>query len=459
MWPPDRKEQNGEKEMRRVLRPEWVLTERGLRKDVDVVLDAGVIIGITEADCHRSDVEVLSGHLLLPGLVNAHSHAFQRAFRGHVQWRDAQEGNFWSWRERMYAVANALDTAGVRAVTRLCFLEMAEAGITHVGEFHYLQHRPDGTHYDDPDHLARVVIEAALSVGIRITLLRVAYLRGGPGKCLAENQRRFGDPSAAAVLEAIARLSETTPDAVSVGLAPHSVRAVSREELKVLSSFAGVVHAHVAEQPTEVEGCFEEYGVSPLRLLHDTGLVSNRFTAVHLTHPSPGDIQILRAADAAVCVCPSTELDLGDGLLPLEARFLPRLSVGSDEHAQIDLFHEARTLELHGRAQALQRVLLTEPGRHDGLSERLLRAATVEGSRCLGGAGRGIAAGAPADMIAVDLSGPAAVGMPPLVAAAFNARPEWVREVWVGGRRLVHKGWHADRTEVVRQALPYVQQR
>jgi formimidoylglutamate deiminase len=320
----------------RVLRPEWTWTPEGVREGLDIRVDAGLIVGCNRADRHSDDVTLLPGKLVIPGLVNAHSHAFQRAFRGHVQWRGPGDDDFWTWRRAMYATANALDPDGVEAVSRLAFLEMAEAGVTRVGEFHYLQHQPGGTPYVDKDELARRVIAAALDVGIRIALLRVAYARAGAGKPLEPHQLRFGDRSPDDVLAALDRL-KSTDARVTLGLAPHSVRAVPRDWLTALSAWKGVVHAHVAEQPAEVQACEAEYGRSPLRVFADAGLVSERFTAVHLTQPSPGDVDLARSSGASVCVCPSTELDLGDGFLPLSVREGVRLCVGSDSQATIDL--------------------------------------------------------------------------------------------------------------------------
>jgi formimidoylglutamate deiminase len=385
-------------------------------------------------------------------MVNAHSHAFQRAFRGHVQWRPAGRDDFWSWRDRMYAVASSLSPEGIEAVSALAFLEMAEAGITRVGEFHYLHHQPDGTPYDDPDELAKRVIAAARSVGIRIALLRVAYARGGPGTPLRPEQRRFCDHDPARVLEAAERLGQTRDPAVTTGIAPHSVRAVDAAFLAGLADWKGVVHAHVSEQPAENAACQLENGCSPLALLARSGLVSERFSAVHLTHPLEGDVDLLAAAGGAVVVCPSTELDLGDGFLPVEARERLRLCLGTDSQARIDPLEEARALELHARGLAGRRNVLSPEGAPHGLAERLLRSATIEGDRALGGLGSGLVVGAPADLVVVDLRRPAAEGVPPLEAAVFGGTPEWVEQVWVAGRQIVAEGRHPERERIVAAA-------
>jgi len=437
------------------LKPEWTWTPGGIARNLAVVMDdTGSIVEVVPAERYPEGGEALPGRLLMPGLVNAHSHAFQRGFRGHVERREAEDrgaqDDFWGWRVRMYGLANGLDPEGVRAVSALAFLEMLEAGITRVGEFHYLHHQPDGTPYDDPDRLAHGVLQAAADVGIGITLLRVAYATGGIGTPPAPNQRRFVDRRVEDALTALERLGSEGHD---VGLAPHSVRAVPEAGLRDLSAWGGVVHCHVSEQPAENEACVAAYGRSPLGVLHDAGLVGEGFTAVHLTHPMQGDIDRLVQAGGTVCVCPSTELHLGDGFLPMEARTRLPMSLGSDSHAWIDLLREASTLELHGRGVAGRRHVLdgaAVPG--SSLAERMLWSATQGGARSLGRPPARIEAGAPADLVALDLRRPAALGVPPLEAVAFAGTADWVDQVWVGGRLVVRDGRHPARTEVLRQA-------
>jgi formimidoylglutamate deiminase len=393
---------------------------------------------------------------VLPGLVNAHSHAFQRLFRGRVQHRLADRDDFWTWRERMYHAANTLDPDGVEAVSALLFLELAEAGTTRVGEFHYLQTAPGGRPYADPDELAKRILAAAATVGIGITLLRVGYYRGGPGHALRPEQSRFGDPRPEDTLEAAYRLREAATGTVRVGVAPHSVRAVDEAGLRVFAAWDGVVHSHVSEQPAENRMCLEEHGRSPLAVLADAGLVTDRFTAVHLTWPLEGDVDRLARAGGRVCYCPATELDLGDGFLPLEARERLPVCVGSDSQATIEPLADARALELHARPLAGRRNVLAPAGEGSGLAERLLHTASTVGDRALGGDGAGIADGAQADLVSIDLRRPAAEGVPPLEAAAFVATPAWVDDVWVAGRRIVSGGVHVARDAVVRAARPYL---
>ena len=434
------------------LRADWIWTATGLMADASVTIDTSQIVGTNEPGRHpRVDCD-LRGCLLMPGLVNAHSHAFQRSFRGHVQWRNGDD-DFWTWRESMYKVANALTPEDVEAVSRLAFLEMVESGITTVGEFHYLHHQPDGTPYADRDELAHRVIAAARSVGLRIVLLRVAYERNSPKEGLHARQRRFGDSDPSHVLKAMERLEAVGDPLVSVGLAPHSVRAVGPQWCRELAAWSGIVHAHVAEQPAEVMACREELDCSPLEALHRAGMVDEKFTAVHLTFPEPGDIALAIRAAANLCACPTTEMDLGDGFLPLHARH-PRLCVGSDSHAAIDILLESRSLEMHARALAGRRNVMTPAGQRHGLAERILSIATQNGSHALGQPAGGIAVGQPADLVAIDLRRAAAAGVPPLEAVAFNANPEWVSAVWVGGKRVVSDGRHPDRDGVIAQAEP-----
>lgn len=434
---------------RTMLRPAWVWTEEGLRRDRCVVLHHNRIVEVAPAERYPN-VPERPHSLLLPGFVNAHSHAFQRAFRGHVQWAPEGRGDFWTWREQMYATANRLDPDGVFAVSRLAFLEMVEAGFTAVGEFHYLHRTPDGQPYDDPDELARQVIRAAESVGLRIALLRVIYAAGGLNQPLGPLQQRFRTDSVDEALRSVEALGG------AAGLAPHSVRAVPPSWWPAIARFSGVVHSHVSEQPAEIEACVAATGRTPLTLIEEAGVLSERFTAVHLTHPRGEELARLGASGGRIAVCPTTELDLGDGFLPLEARALP-LCIGTDSHSRIDPFAEIRALEMHARGLAGRRLVMAQEGVRHGLAEALLRAGTLEGARALGFES-GIRAGAPADLVWIDLDRTAAFGAPPLEATVFNGDPGWVEQVWVDGRPLLDGGRHPLRDEVMRGAAPYLQQ-
>jgi formimidoylglutamate deiminase len=397
----------------------------------------------------------LPGRALLPGLVNGHSHAFQRLIRGRTEYvasgREADD--FWSWREAMYRAAESLGPEDVYTASRQAFVEMALAGITTVGEFHYLHHQADGTPYADRNTLAHAVIRAARDVGLRICLLRVGYARAGFNVPANPRQRRFIDRDVDGFLASAESLARETRDdaAVSVGLAPHSVRAVTREWLASVASASSrnwPVHMHVAEQPKEIEACLAEHGRRPVELLSDLGLLGPRFTAVHGVHLTDAEVALLGGAKATVCACPSTERNLGDGIVPADAlvRAGARISLGSDSQATVDLLDEARQLEGHLRLARLRRAVL-DPGRGsmDGLAARLLDMATAEGAHSLGLSTGTLEPGKPADFFTVDVHHPSLTGASVeslLAAIVFGADKAAVREVAVAGRVVVRDGRH-----------------
>ena len=374
----------------------------------------------------------------IPGLANAHSHAFQRALRGRAQAADS----FWTWRDEMYRAAAALDPDSYRALARATFGEMALAGITAVGEFHYLHHGPGGAPYADPNAMGSALIEAAREAGIRITLIDACYLRGGIGAELDEVQRRFSDRSAEASAERVEALREDST--VRVGAAIHSVRAVEPEAAAAVAAWAEErsrpLHAHVSEQPAENEACVEAYGRTPLALLDEAGALSERFTAVHATHLADPDFELLGARRARCCLCPTTERDLGDGVAP--ARRLADagapLSLGTDSNAVIDPFEEARAVELDERLATGAR------GRHRAAD--LLHAATENGHASIGWpeAGR-IAPGALADLATVGLDSARLAGTKAehaVESLVFAGAATDVHHVMVGGRIVVRDGAH-----------------
>jgi formimidoylglutamate deiminase len=396
-------------------------------------------------------VERLPGKLLLPGLVNAHSHAFQRLLRGRTQAPapGRAQDDFWTWRETMYRAASTLDPEGVATASRQCFVEMARAGITTVGEFHYLHHAPDGTPYADPLELALRVISAAREVGLRIHLLRVGYARPGHDAPPEPRQRRFYDRTPDAFLAAVSALAQRVrPDPlVTVGAAPHSVRAVPRAWLEeVARARPSTVHMHVAEQPREVESCLAEHGRRPVELLQEIGLLDPRFTAIHAVHLAPDEVGFL--ARSSVCACPLTERDLGDGILPADALAAAgaTLCIGTDGQSEIDPFGELRALEGDLRLQRGRRLVLPASGEGaDALARTLLDVGTRGGARSLGLEVGQLAPGRPADLCAVDLAHPALLGAPDdglLAAVIFSAPVAAVSDSWVQGRRVVKDGRH-----------------
>lgn len=355
--------------------------------------------------------------LVVPGMVDAHSHAFQRAIRGTTHARAIDDpSDFWSWRTAMYHAATTLDPAGVYAITRRAYAEMLAAGITCVGEFHYLHHQPDGRPYDDANELSWQVVRAADDVGIRLVLLEVFYARAGAGKPALPEQRRFCDRDVDAYA---ARIQALRAAGVRVGIAPHSVRAVDRPalaELAVLARGLDVpVHVHVSEQPRENEECLAEHGCSPMQLLADVGLTArpHAFTAVHAVYTSTADHAAL--AGQHVCACPSTEADLGDGILPAgELRAAgTRLALGSDSNAIIDLIQEARLLEMGERLRTRRRVCLAPDERSRSLGLALAAIASEGGASSLGWRELGrLAPGHQFDAAVVDLGHPLLAGVP-----------------------------------------------
>jgi formimidoylglutamate deiminase len=319
------------------------------------------------ATVHRMHSVSADGRfVVLPALATAHSHAFQRAMRGAAQ-RPAGSGgreDFWSWRGAMYRAASMLDPESIVAISRVAFRELRRAGVHTVGEFHYIQHQPDGTPYDDRTIMSDAVIHAAREEGLRISLLRVAYHRAGPGRDAEPGQRRFCDPNVDAVLrdvEVLRARYKDDPD-VRIGVAPHSVRAVPPPWLRELAAYADThhlpLHMHVAEQPREIDECLAETGKRPMELASEMGALSPRFVAVHATHLLPHEARLLGEAKGFACVCPTTEADLGDGLpdlLSLRASGA-RLCTGIDSHVITDVIADLRGLETLARLRTGTRV-------------------------------------------------------------------------------------------------------
>ncbi len=376
--------------------------------------------------------------LTLPGIANAHSHVFHRALRGRTH---GDGGTFWTWRDRMYEAAAVLDPDGYEALATAVFAEMALAGYTAVGEFHYLHHGPGGTRYTDPNEMGSRLVAAATRAGLRLTLLDACYLHGGIGRPLAPVQQRFSDGSVNAWAERVGGLAPLAGPTVTVGAAVHSVRAVDPGSIAAVAAWAGehgaVLHAHVSEQPAENEACVAAHGCTPVELLDRCGAVHDRFTAVHATHLTADDIDRLGRATAGCCFCPTTERDLADGIGPSTALrdAGARLCIGSDSHAVIDPFEEARAIELDERLAALHR------GSHR--PDQLLDAATRHGYRSLGWAGGELVVGAVADFVTVDTDNVRLAGADDVAAAViFSAAPADVRHVVVDGRVVVADGRH-----------------
>jgi formimidoylglutamate deiminase len=328
---------------------------------------------------------------------------------------------------------------------------MALTGITAVGEFHYLHHSRDGSPYSDPNLLEREVIRAARDVGIRIALLRVAYARAGYQTEANPQQVRFIEDTPDLYLKNLEQLLDVKDDDLAwIGVAPHSVRAVPLDYLKAIVAFANEralpVHMHVAEQPAEVSACIAEYGRSPVALLETEGLLSKRFTAVHAIHVTPKAVAALARNGAYICACPTTERNLGDGVVPVDAYFDAgvRVALGTDSQIQIDLLEDARELEYHLRLQKMERNVLAPM-----IAQRLFDCATVNGAASIGFDGGRIRPGAPADFFSVDLNDPSIAGAPVddlLTTIVFSLSQRAVRDVVVAGKRIVENGKHSTTT-------------
>jgi formimidoylglutamate deiminase len=418
--------------------------------------ESGLITRFSTAEDDLARAQRLRNRAIFPGLVNVHSHTFQRVIRGRTEWRNqGQRDTFWTWREKMYDAATRLTPEQIYETARAAFLEMLLSGITTVGEFHYLHHEADGARYADPNLIGKLVIQAAREVGLRIVLLRAAYVRAGYKKEPNPGQARFITRDPGTFIADTEELSTWVrqsylPGEVEVGVAPHSTRAVTYDYLKEVSRYAQErelrVHMHVSEQPGENEACIQEYGVSPVTWLQKIGLLGPRFTAVHAIHISEAEAGFLAESGSSICACPTSERNLADGAVRADW-LLARgatLCLGSDSQVQIDLLEDARLLEYHLRMQQLERVVLDPPGR-EGLSQMLYETASKSGATSLGHSGGELAVGKPADFVSIDLDDPSIAGASDQTLAAnvvFSLERTAIKEVYVGGRPLVMEGRH-----------------
>jgi len=401
----------------------------------------------------------LPGKALLPGFVNTHSHSFQRLIRGKSESRVTSGRDFWSWRGTMYHAAALLTPEDVYDVARIAFLEMVLAGTTTVGEFHYLHNAPGGRPYDDPNLLSKQVIAAAQSVGIRIVLLRSAYLRSGyelppdPGQIrFFESSPRFLDN-----MEALVNAYPADATEVRFGVAPHSLRAVPLDDLKEIAAWCRErklpLHMHVAEQIAENEACLREHGATPVALLAREDLLGPDFTAVHAIHITAYEIARLAGAGTTVCSCPTTERNLGDGVIVADQVMregIP-IALGSDSQAQIDPLEDARELEYHLRLDRQQRAILDQIGEQT-LASRLFDCATLRGARSLGVSAGGLTPDALADFFTVDLNDVSIAGHSGedlLPLAVFSLNRSAIRDVVVNGRWVVRDQRHPLQEEIV----------
>ncbi len=404
-----------------------------------IVGENGVITGFSRAEEDLSIAHRMPGRAILPGFVNVHSHTFQRVIRGRTERRTgASRDTFWTWRQSMYHAANAISPEDLYRAARMAFLEMVRSGITAVGEFHYV-------HQDL--EVARAILRAAKELGLRITLLRTAYVRAGWKKDPDPGQARFLTPD---VDRFLADTDTLMAEGAGVGVAPHSVRAVPLDHLKKVAAYARArkipLHMHVSEQPAEVEACVAEYGRRPVELLHDNGIVGDGFTAVHAIHITDEEVKML--GGSTVCACPTSERNLGDGAVPADLLFEAgaRICFGSDSNAQIDLMEDARELEYHLRMKKLERAVLE--------TSRLFESATESGARSLGLPGGSLEMGRAADFVAVDLKDSSLAGATQdslLAHVVYSMEKSAVRDVFVGGEPVVLEGRHHLEEEIVKE--------
>jgi len=439
---------------RHILTPDGMLHDRTLTVGPD-----GRIAAIEPSAAGA----VLDGWLALPGIPNAHSHAFQRALAGFGEATNAPgRDSFWSWREAMYRLALRVTPEQCGAIARHAFAEMLAAGYTSVAEFHYLHHLPEGPVDDGArgTEMAAAVIEAARAVGIRLTLLPTLYVTGGFGREAQPEQRRFLHASVDQYLGLVARLRPLLPDG-RVGVAPHSLRAVPAELLAPLVAGARALlgadaplHVHVAEQTAEVEQCRAAHGCGPIALLARHVELDTRWSLVHATHADARERALLRERGANLVVCPITEAYLGDGLYPVEEQGSAGIAIGSDSNCRIDALAELRLLEYGARLRNRARAQLAD---ERGLGAPLWSGAVAAGARALGQPVAGLAVGQLADLVVVDERAPALAGhgiATALDALLINGSARDLSATIVGGRRCTSTDTRAAYDAAVRELLP-----
>jgi formimidoylglutamate deiminase len=419
-----------------LLEADLTWTGSGFEPNVQVAIGADGRIDAA-GPLGRPGAARLAGVALLPGFVDAHSHAFQRGLRGRGEEFPAGAGSVWTWREAMYALVGSLDRATLRRLSARAFGEMRDAGITTVGEFHYVHHERDGDFALDD-----AVLEAASDAGIRLVLLYCYYASGAPGRPLEPGQRRFATPSVDEFWRRMDALAvRLDPATQSLGAAPHSIRAARPDDIRRIHQEATrrrmPVHLHVEEQQREVEESIAAYGRTPMAAILDA-VDDGPFTAVHCTHTSGADMARFLTAGGTVCLCPLTEGNLGDGIaraLPQAHRAGGRLAIGTDSNNRLALLEELRWLEYAQRLRGVLRGAL--PDAAGDVAPTLLAAATTGGARALGLSAGRIAPGQWGDLVAIDLRAPSLAEVAPdrlLAALVFGSGNEAVAGTYVGGR-------------------------
>jgi formimidoylglutamate deiminase len=429
------------------LAPDYVYTLQGLHSNMRIsIADDGHISSISNVGAQPiapSDTfETLSGVALLPGFVNVHSHVFQRTLRGHTHRPLSEQDTFWTWRRAMYAEAQRLNPDRLYTIALDAYREMLAAGYTTVGEFHYVHHQPDGQPYANPNAMSEAVLQAGRDAGIRVVLLMTAYAQGGFRLPPEEGQRRFCDASVEAYL---ARVDALRVAGVPLGVAPHSVRAVPEQWFRAIAEYSRThhlpLHVHADEQVAEIEQCQATYGCTPIELLGRFGVLGPQTTIVHATHANEAELSLLAQHDCTVCVCPTTEGDLGDGIAPyaeLLAAKIP-LAIGSDSNTRFDPIEELRWAEYSARMRyQRRRVLIADELASPG--PLLLDYGTRCGAATLGVETGAIAPGLLADFVAIDLNHPMMQGWSAddlLDVLFFGASSGVVKYGWVQGKKVM----------------------
>ncbi len=422
-----------------VIQPDLTLTNEGFRRGVQIAIEPQGTIGAVGGNLD-AQARKLPGRALLPGMINAHSHSFQRALRGHGEVFGSGAGSFWTWRQLMYDLVERMDERSLYEISARAYREMLSAGITTVGEFHYLHHNHSGRSFA----LDEVVLRAAADTGIRLVLLSVLYRAGGLGQPLSGPQKRFGSDSLDEYWNQLAHLkSIADPTIQSVGVAAHSIRAVAINELQALHEEATrrglIFHMHLEEQPGEIEACLSRHGKRPMALICGALCLDAGFTAVHCTHTAKEEMETFLAAGANVCVCPLTEANLGDGIPDL-GLILERggtICVGTDSNARISFTEEMRWLEYAQRLTRQRRGVCVDT--RGSCAGKLWETATINGARALGLRAGAIQPGHVADLVVVDIEAESLAGATEqtlLDAFIFGSGREAITDVCVGGKWL-----------------------
>ncbi len=424
------------------LAPAYIYTPHGLQDNKVVsISDDGSISAITERTENTTITDLLPDVALLPGFVNTHSHAFQRTLRGQTQHARAAHDTFWTWRQAMYEAAQCLTPDTLYQNTVQTYREMLAAGYCSVGEFHYVHHQPDGHPYANANIMSEAVLQAGLDAGIRVVLLLTAYAQGNFRQPPDRMQRRFCDASLDAYL---ARLDALRSKGIHLGVAPHSVRAVPADWLRAIGEYSRShhlpFHIHADEQLAEIEQCRSAEGCTPIELLERCAVLGPQTTIIHVTHANQEEIALLAQSGSSVCVCPTTEGDLGDGIAPyneLIAAHIP-LAIGSDSNTRLDPIEELRWAEYSARMHyQRRRILVADASASPGAS--LLASGTQAGANALGLQTGSITPGMAADFVAIDLQAPSLAGWTPdtfLDTLFFGASSQVITQTWVQGKNI-----------------------